>query len=79
MKILYGGSVKADNAATLFAQPDIDGGADRRRLAEGGRLRRHLSRGALSATRPNLEFVESHEHADLDHLIVVPCRCCPRW
>ena len=26
MKILYGGSVKADNAAELFAQPDIDGG-----------------------------------------------------
>jgi len=26
MKILYGGSVKADNAAMLFAQPDIDGG-----------------------------------------------------
>ncbi len=26
MKILYGGSVKADNAALLFAQPDIDGG-----------------------------------------------------
>ncbi|MBU6258096.1 MAG: triose-phosphate isomerase [Burkholderiales bacterium] len=26
MTILYGGSVKADNAATLFAQPDIDGG-----------------------------------------------------
>ena len=26
MKILYGGSVKADNATTLFAQPDIDGG-----------------------------------------------------
>jgi len=26
MKILYGGSVKADNAATLFQQPDIDGG-----------------------------------------------------
>ena len=24
--ILYGGSVKADNAAQLFAQPDIDGG-----------------------------------------------------
>jgi len=23
---LYGGSVKADNAATLFSQPDIDGG-----------------------------------------------------
>jgi len=26
MTILYGGSVKADNAAQLFAQPDIDGG-----------------------------------------------------
>ena len=26
MKILYGGSVKAENAGTLFAQPDIDGG-----------------------------------------------------
>ena len=26
MHILYGGSVKPDNAATLFAQPDIDGG-----------------------------------------------------
>ena len=26
MRILYGGSVKADNAELLFAQPDIDGG-----------------------------------------------------
>ena len=26
MRILYGGSVKADNAAKLFSQPDIDGG-----------------------------------------------------
>ncbi|MDR7272027.1 triosephosphate isomerase [Pelomonas saccharophila] len=26
MRILYGGSVKADNAAELFGQPDIDGG-----------------------------------------------------
>jgi triosephosphate isomerase (TIM) len=26
MQILYGGSVKADNAALLFSQPDIDGG-----------------------------------------------------
>lgn len=25
-RILYGGSVKADNAETLFSQPDIDGG-----------------------------------------------------
>ncbi|QPL47547.1 triose-phosphate isomerase [Halomonas sp. A40-4] len=26
LPLLYGGSVKADNAAALFAQPDIDGG-----------------------------------------------------
>ena len=26
LRILYGGSVKPDNAATLFGQPDIDGG-----------------------------------------------------
>jgi len=26
MRILYGGSVKADNATALFSQPDIDGG-----------------------------------------------------
>jgi triosephosphate isomerase len=26
MQILYGGSIKADNAASLFSQPDIDGG-----------------------------------------------------
>ena len=26
MTVLYGGSVKPDNAATLFSQPDIDGG-----------------------------------------------------
>lgn len=26
LRILYGGSVKADNAATLFACPDVDGG-----------------------------------------------------
>jgi triosephosphate isomerase len=26
MRILYGGSVKADNARALFAEPDIDGG-----------------------------------------------------
>ena len=26
MRILYGGSVKPDNAAELFSQPDIDGG-----------------------------------------------------
>jgi triosephosphate isomerase (TIM) len=26
LRVLYGGSVKPDNAAGLFAQPDIDGG-----------------------------------------------------
>ena len=26
VRILYGGSVKPENAAELFAQPDIDGG-----------------------------------------------------
>jgi triosephosphate isomerase len=26
LQLLYGGSVKADNAASLFAEPDIDGG-----------------------------------------------------
>jgi triosephosphate isomerase len=26
VQIIYGGSVKADNASTLFSQPDIDGG-----------------------------------------------------
>ncbi|MNW10264.1 Triosephosphate isomerase [compost metagenome] len=26
LSILYGGSVKPDNAAELFAQPDVDGG-----------------------------------------------------
>jgi triosephosphate isomerase len=26
VRILYGGSVKPDNAAALFAQPNIDGG-----------------------------------------------------
>ena len=25
-QILYGGSINADNAAALFAQPDLDGG-----------------------------------------------------
>jgi triosephosphate isomerase len=36
MKILYGGSVKGDNAATLFTQPDIDGG-----LIGGASLKAH--------------------------------------
>ena len=34
---------------TLFAQPDIDGGLIGGAALEGGRLRRHLPRGRLSA------------------------------
>ena len=26
LRILYGGSVKPDNAAALFAEPEVDGG-----------------------------------------------------
>ena len=40
MQILYGGSVKADNAAQLFAQPDIDGGLIGGASLEGRRLPR---------------------------------------
>jgi protein translocase SecG subunit len=48
MKILYGGSVKADNAATLFAQPDIDGGLIGGASLKASRLHRHLSRVELN-------------------------------
>ena len=46
MQILYGGSVKADNAATLFAQADIDGGLIGGASLKAARLRRHLPRSA---------------------------------
>lgn len=51
VRLLYGGSVKADNAGTLFAMPDIDGGliggaaliADEfLRIAEAGALSRSI-------------------------------------
>ena len=51
MRILYGGSVKADNAAQLFAATRHRRRPDRRRVVEGGRLRRHLPRGRLSRAR----------------------------
>jgi triosephosphate isomerase len=41
MVLLYGGSVKPDNAASLLAQADIDGGLIGG-AAEGGRLRGDL-------------------------------------
>ena len=62
VRVLYGGSMKADNAAELLAQPDVDGGLiggaslDRRRAVRGdrgGRAREHreLAR-APSRRRP---------------------------
>ena len=51
VRVLYGGSVKAANAATLFAMPDIDGGLiggaalvaeEFLRIAEAGALTRSL-------------------------------------
>ena len=42
--ILYGGSVKPQNAAAIFAMPDVDGGSDRRRVAGGGGFPRHRAR-----------------------------------
>jgi triosephosphate isomerase (TIM) len=55
MKILYGGSVKADNAQALFVQPDIDGG-----LIGGASLKAaDFSAICLAASGP------SHSHARL--------------
>ena len=48
LRILYGGSVKADNAAQLFAEARHRRRPDRRRVVEGGRLHRHLPRRGLS-------------------------------
>ena len=44
MRILYGGSVKPDNAAPIFAVADVDGGAGRRRESQGRRFPRHRRR-----------------------------------
>ncbi len=54
MRLLYGGSVKPDNAAALFAQPDIDGG-----LIGGAALKADefvaICRAAAARTEQNLE------------------------
>ena len=42
LRVLYGGSVKADNAAELFAMPDVDGG-----LIGGASLKADGVRGDL--------------------------------
>ena len=39
VRILYGGSVKAANAAELFAMPDVDGGLVGGASLQGGRVR----------------------------------------
>ena len=46
-RILYGGSVKAGNAAALFAMPDIDGGLIGGASLEAGEFRRDLPRRGL--------------------------------
>ena len=43
-RILYGGSVKAVNAAELFAMPDVDGGLIGGASLEGRRVSRDLGR-----------------------------------
>ena len=47
-RILYGGSVKAGNAAELFAQPDVDGG-----LIGGASLKADEFLAILAAARPH--------------------------
>ncbi len=77
MKILYGGSVKADNAATLFAQPDIDGG-----LIGGASLKAAdfiaICRAAALSAPTSSESWSSFNHANVDD-ICWPCSCCRRW
>ena len=46
-RILYGGSVKAGNAAELFAMPDVDGG-----LIGGASLKADEFLAILAAARP---------------------------
>jgi hypothetical protein len=48
LRVLYGGSVKASNAAELFGMADVRWGPRRRRLVEGGRIRKDLRRRSLS-------------------------------
>jgi triosephosphate isomerase len=47
-RILYGGSVKASNAAELFAMPDVDGG-----LIGGASLKADEFVAILAAARPH--------------------------
>lgn len=46
MRILYGGSMKADNAKSLLAQPNIDGG-----LIGGASLKADTFQGIIDATK----------------------------
>jgi triosephosphate isomerase len=47
-RILYGGSVKAGNAAELFARPDVDGG-----LIGGASLKADEFLAILAAAKPH--------------------------
>ena len=47
MRILYGGSVKPDNAAEILAQPDVDGA-----LVGGASLDPRGSRRSCAAAAP---------------------------
>ena len=48
VRILYGGSMKADNAAELLAQPDIDGGLIGGASLDAGLVRGDRGGGARS-------------------------------
>jgi triosephosphate isomerase len=80
MRILYGGSVKADNAATLFAQPDIDGG-----LIGGASLKAAdfiaICRAAELKRRGRGETKVSWRNRNM-HIWMTWCwrsSCCRRW
>jgi triosephosphate isomerase len=51
LRILYGGSVKAANAAELFAMPDVDGGLIGGASLNGSEFRRICEAGRVQGTR----------------------------
>ncbi len=54
LRVLYGGSVKPDNAAELLALPDVDGGAGRRRRRSSPRRSPRSSRPHADDRRPGI-------------------------
>ena len=55
LPILYGGSVKGSNAASLFAMPDIDGGLIGGASLDAQRVPNHLPGGGLRRDRAMLQ------------------------